>query len=75
MKSILALALALTACGHVTTFAEDAAKACRGISNPDIRDQCISNYIVTAKAGIDAQWAAIGYGMAVPGGSHRINGR
>lgn len=67
MKTAFALALtitlALTACGHVTTDAEDAWAECRGVVNPNIRDQCVANYVATARAGRDAQWSAIGNGM------------
>lgn len=60
---VAAVTVALAGCGPVTTDAQDAAQACSGVHNPDIRDSCMANYVATARAGIDAQWSAIGNGM------------
>jgi uncharacterized protein YceK len=58
-----ALSIALSGCGPVTTDAEEAAQECSGVVNPNIRDTCMSNYVMTKRAGIDAQWNAIGAAM------------
>lgn len=66
MRFLLPLALTATllaGCGPVTTDAEDAAAACAGIRNPNIRDTCIANYVNNAQIGRNAEWDAVGASM------------
>ncbi len=62
MLKVLLLALALAGC-TVTTDQQDAAAACGGIVNPDIRDTCVADYVNNAQAGRNAQWNMIGASM------------
>ena len=56
------LVLALAGC-DTTTDEQDAAAACGGIVNSDIRDNCVVNHVNNAQAGRNAQWDAIGASM------------
>ena len=58
LKAII-LALALAGC-TVTTDEQDAAAACRGVVNSDIRDACMANYVNNAQVGRNAQWDIVG---------------
>ena len=56
--AILVIAgLALAGC---TTVEEDAANMCRGISNSNIRDNCMANYLNNAQVETNAEWQMIG---------------
>ena len=62
MLKTIFLVLALAGC-TVTTDEQDAAAACGGIVNPNIRDTCMANYVSNAQAGRNAQLNMIGAAM------------
>jgi hypothetical protein len=49
--------------GGCTTDEEDAARVCGGITNSDIRDICVANYLSYAQARTNAEWDMIGASM------------
>jgi hypothetical protein len=59
MKTILlaGLTLTLAAC---TTYEQDAASACGGISNTHSRQMCVANYLTQARLQSDAEWETVG---------------
>jgi hypothetical protein len=62
MLKTVFLVLVLAGC-TVTTDEQDAAAACGGIVNPNIRDTCMANYVSNAQAGRNAQLNMIGASM------------
>jgi hypothetical protein len=56
------LVLALAGC-TVPTDAEDAAAACSGIVNPNIRDECMARYVSNVQAERNAEWDMVGASM------------
>ena len=64
MLKAVFLVLALAGCAEINAEQEaskqqDAATACRGIVNSDIRDTCMSNYVNNARARNDAEDAIL----------------
>jgi hypothetical protein len=62
MLKAVFLVMVLTGC-TVTTDEQDAAAACGGIVNSNIRDTCMANYVNNAQAGRSAQMNMIGASM------------
>ena len=62
MLKILIFVMTLAGCS-TTTDAQDAAAACGGIANSNIRDNCVANYLANAQARTNAQWDMIGASM------------